>query len=95
MDGIAVEKTQRYGHREDVFLAENLREKEVQCMSSSSGQIAQCHADETGEGGGGPDEHVCTFNLGLSPLFARYLLSTLMHPIPSQAPLTQTKMNKK
>ena len=35
---------------EGVFLAENFREKEVQGMSSSSGQMAQCHADETGEG---------------------------------------------
>lgn len=33
-----------------MFLAENFREKEVQCISSSSGQMAQCHADETGEG---------------------------------------------
>lgn len=33
-----------------MFLAENFREKEVQWISSSSGQMAQCHADETGGG---------------------------------------------
>lgn len=48
---------------EDVFLAENFREKEVQCISSSSGQMAQCHADETG---GGEEDRI---NMCVSSIF--------------------------